>query len=499
MSASATKSRPARARAPRSADLARGLFFDGAWQHSSGGRLAAVINPATGKDLGTALDCTTGDVGQAVAAARRAFDGWRLVPAQERARMVRAAAARLRDNSRELALMDTHDCGNPIAVTTFEVGATIEFMEYFAGLITELKGDTIPIGPGTLNYSTREPLGVVARICSFNHPILYAAGKTAAPLVTGNTVVVKPAEQTPMSTMRIAELWKDIFPPGVYNVVTGGREAGAALADHPDVAKISLIGSPAAGRAVMASAAGTIKRLTLELGGKNAFVACADTDPAAVAEGILKGLNLRSVAGQSCNSTSRIFLHDAIHDETVDHLARLFKSLKVGLPDAPGTEMGALTSRPQFDKTMSYIRLALIEGATLRAGGGPPDDPALANGFFVSPTLFVDVKPEMRIAKEEVFGPVAAVLRWSDEAEMLKAVNGLDFGLTAAVWSRDIDEAMRISSRIDAGYLWINDAATHHLGVPFGGFKQSGYGREESFDELIECTQVKNVSLRFKS
>jgi betaine-aldehyde dehydrogenase len=435
---------------------------------------------------------------RAVVAARTAFLTWRDVPAQERAKAIRAAAAILLANADELAWLEALDTGNPFQAMRYDVEISVGYMEYFAGLVTEIKGDTIPVGPNTLNYTLREPLGVVGRIGAFNHPLLFTAGKCGAPLATGNTLVVKPADQTPLSSLRIAELWQDVFPPGVFNVVTGGRNAGVALVAHPKVAKIGFIGSVPAGRAVMAGAAATLKALTLELGGKNALIACADAGPEEVADGVVRGMNFRYVTGQSCNSTSRVYLHDAIYEKTLPEIVARVAKLKVGLPTERDTEMSCLTSEAQYDKTMSYIKLGQEGGARLAYGGKRPADPKLAKGFFVEPTVFADVTDDMRIAREEIFGPVVSVLRWADEDDVVARVNALDVGLTASIWTHDLDRAHRLASRVEAGYVWVNGASTHHVGVPFGGVKQSGIGREESIEELLACTQIKNVNVTLK-
>ena len=339
---------------------------------------------------------------------------------------------------------------------------------------------------------------MVARIGAFNHPLLFTAGKCGAPLVTGNTLIVKPADQTPLTSLRIAELWDGVFPPGVFNVVTGGRDAGVALVAHPRVAKIGFIGSVAAGRAVMGGASATLKALTLELGGKNALIACADATPDEVADGVVRGMNFRYVTGQSCNSTSRVYLHDAIYDTTLPEIVKRVREIKVGLPTERDTEMSCLTSQAQYDKTMSYIKLGIEGGARLACGGKRPADPKLAGGFFVEPTVFANVTDDMRIAREEIFGPVVSILRWTDEDDLLARVNALDVGLTASIWTHDLDRAHRLASKVEAGYIWINGASTHHVGVPFGGYKQSGLGREESIDELLACTQIKNVNLTLR-
>ncbi len=476
----------------------RGLYYGGAWHDSVGGRQAPVVSPSTGDSLGNAADAGSEDVDRAVKAARAAFALWRDTPAQDRAKAIRAASAILRANAEELAYLEALDTGNPFQAMLFDVGISADYMDYFAGLVTEIKGATIPIGPGSLNYTLREPLGVVARIGAFNHPLLFVAGKCGAPLATGNTLVVKAAEQTPITALRVAELWEGVFPPGVFNVLTGGRDAGAALVAHPKVAKIGFIGSVNAGRAVMSAAGATLKALTLELGGKNALIACADATPAEVADGVVRGMNFRYVTGQSCNSTSRVYLHSDIHDAALPEIVARVSQLKVGLPTERESEVGCLSSQTQFDKTMSYIRLGIEGGARLACGGKRPADPKLARGFFVEPTVFADVTDDMRIAREEIFGPVVSILRWTDENDLLERVNALDVGLTCSIWTHDLDRAHRLASKVEAGFVWINGAAQHWVGVPFGGYKQSGIGREESIEELLACTQIKNVNVTLR-
>ena len=412
--------------------------------------------------------------------------------------MVRKAASVIREHAQELAWLDAADCGVAYQAMLHDAMVSADYMDYFAGLATELKGSTIPLGPGFLNYTIREPLGVVARIGAFNHPLLFVAAKAGAPLAAGNALIVKPAEQTPLSALRIAELWDGLFPPGVFNVVTGGRDAGAALVAHPDVAKVGLIGSVAAGRAVMAGASASIKKLTLELGGKNPLIACEDASLDEVAEGVVRGMNFRYANGQSCNSTSRVYLHDAIHDAVLPKIVERVAALRVGIPMDAATDMGCLSSKAQLDKSMRYVQLGIDEGARLLYGGKRPADSALAAGHFLEPTVFADVRDDMAIAREEIFGPIVSILRWSDERDVIARANALEYGLTASIWTHDLDRAHRLASRVEAGYVWINGASTHHVGVPFGGYKQSGSGREESIDELVECTQLKNVMVTLR-
>lgn len=476
----------------------RALYFDGRWQGSSSGRYLDVDCPSTGQSLGRVADADADDVARVVRSARDGFNRWRDVGAAERARAIRAAAMVIREHAEELAWLDAVDCGVAYQAMLHDAQVSADYMDYFAGLAIELKGSTLPIGPGWLNYTLREPLGVVARIGAFNHPLLFVAAKAGAPLAAGNSLIVKPAEQTPLSALRIAELWDGLFPAGVFNVVTGGRDTGAALVAHPDVAKVGLIGSVAAGRAVMQAAGASVKKLTLELGGKNPLIACEDATPDEVAEGVVRGMNFRYANGQSCNSTSRVYLHDAIHDATLPKIVSRVAALRVGIPMDPATDMGCLSSKAQLEKSMAYIRLGLEEGARLLYGGKRPADPTLADGYFLEPTVFADVRDDMRIAREEIFGPVVSILRWSDESDVIARANALEYGLTASIWTHDLDRAHRLASRVEAGYVWINGASTHHVGVPFGGYKQSGSGREESMDELLECTQLKNVMVALR-
>jgi betaine-aldehyde dehydrogenase len=475
----------------------RGIYFGGTWHEPKSGRSVDTFNPADGCSLGRVAEASAEDIDAAVAAAKTAFQEWRRVLPFERAKLLRRIAEVLRQNAKELAMIDAADCGNPVTEMMGDAMAAAAQLDFFAGFVTEMKGQSIPMGPDAVNFSVREPLGVVGRIIPFNHPFMFCAGKAAAPLAAGNTVVVKPPEQAPLSSLRLAELIGGILPPGVFNVVPGAREAGARLASHPDVAMIALIGSVPTGRAVMKAAADTLKPVMLELGGKNALIAYADSDPDEVADAVIRGMNF-TWCGQSCGSTSRAFLHEKIHDAVLTRLQKHIKAFKPGIPTDPATTMGAIISKTQFDRIMSYIESAKSEGARLVAGGKRPDDAALADGFFVEPTVFADVNSAMRIAREEIFGPVLAVLKWSDEARMLKEVNAVEYGLTASIWTNDLSTAHRTAMAVEAGYVWINEIGKHFLGAPYGGYKQSGIGREECFEEMLSFTREKNIHVKLK-
>ncbi len=470
------------------------IYSGGAWQKPISGRYSDTLNPANGAVLASVAEAGDEDADAVVARARKGFLEWRDVVPLERARILKEVAALLRRHGDELALIDAANCGNPYTEMRGDATIAAAQMDFFAGLVTEMKGDTIPMGPDRVNMTTREPLGVVARILAFNHPFMFCGGKMAAPLAAGNAVIIKPPVQAPLSALRLAELVDGLFPNGVFSVLPGGTEAGAALAGHPGVAKVTLIGSVAAGKAVMRSASETLKPVLLELGGKNALIAYPDCDPDKIADAIIAGMNF-GWCGQSCGSTSRAFLHDDLHDAVVSKLSEKIERYKPGIPTDPSTTMGALVSRDHFDRVMSYIESGKSEGARAVTGGHAVTDGELSEGCFIAPTIFADVTPDMRIAREEIFGPVLAVRRWSDEAAMLEEVNYLDVGLTCAIWSRDLATAHRAANRVEAGFVWINEVGRHFLGAPFGGVKQSGIGREEGIGELISFTHEKNIHI----
>jgi len=472
----------------------RGLYYGGAW-HVPSHEPVELFSPGSGRSLGTIAMADASDAEAAIAAARAAFSDWRDVHPLERARLLREIASVIRDHAEEFAMIDAEDCGNPARAMVADSHASAAQFEFFAGLVTEMKGTSIPMGANVLNTSVREPMGVIARIIAFNHPFMFCAGKSAAPLAAGNTVIIKPPEQAPLSALRFAELIEGILPPGALNILPGGAEAGQTLASHPDVAKVGVIGSVGTGRAVLSGAAGTIKPALLELGGKNALIAFGDADPDTVASALIDGMNF-TWCGQSCGSTSRAFLHESIHDAVLQRLVKKASTFKPGDPTSHDTMMGALISKAQHRKVLDYIEIGKNEGANLLYGGKIPDDPSLSNGFFVEPTIFSGVTMDMRIAREEIFGPVLSVLKWSDATAMLKEVNGVEYGLTCSIWTDNLHHALNTANAVETGYVWINEVGKHFLGAPFGGYKQSGMGREECLQELLEFTREKNIHIR---
>jgi betaine-aldehyde dehydrogenase len=471
-------------------------YYAGKWQKPAG-RYAEVVSPGTGESLGQVVEGNVADAEAAIAAAKTAFNDWRRVPPLDRAKMLRAIADVLRKNGEELAMIDAADCGNPYAEMVRDAQMGAAQLDFYAGLVTEMKGASIPMGPDSVNFSVREPFGAVGRIIPFNHPFMFAAGKSGAPLAAGNTVVLKPPEQAPLSALRLAELIDGILPPGVWNVVPGGREVGQVLASHPDVASVALIGSVPTGRAVMKAAADTLKPVLLELGGKNALIAYPDADLEGVSAAVVDGMNF-TWCGQSCGSTSRAFVHADIYDAVIERAKAQVKRYRPGIPTDPATTMGAIISRVQHERVMGFIESAKQEGARLVSGGARPSDPALAKGLFIEPTIFADVTMAMRIGREEIFGPVLSIFKWTDDAEMLRQVNQVEYGLTCSIWTNDLVTAHRTAAEVEAGFVWINEVSKHFLGAPFGGYKQSGIGREECIEELLRFTREKNIHVNLR-
>lgn len=451
-------------------------------------------SPADETLLGRVPDATAADVGAAVAAAAAAQPAWAARSVWDRAAVLRRLAAAIRARGPEIVTLEARDTGNTIAKLGADVQIAAAYLEYFAGLASEMKGETVPATASGLHFTLREPYGVVARIVPFNHPFMFAAAHLAAPLVAGNAVVVKTPETSPLSGSLLGELCREHLPPGLVNVVHGhGNPAGDALVRHPAVRRIGFTGSVPTGLAIQRAAAeSAVKHVTLELGGKNPFIVFPDADLDRVVEHAVSGMNF-SWAGQSCGSTSRLLLHDSVHDEVVERVAARLRALRVGDPLDPASEMGPVNSRRQHERVLGFIESARAEGARLVTGGRRPPGAAFARGFWVEPTLYADVDPAMRVAREEVFGPIVCSLRWRTEDEAVRLANAVELGLTAAVWTRDLATAMRMMRRIEAGTVWVNTAGQHFVGTPFAGWKDSGLGGEECLEELLSYTRVKAV------
>lgn len=470
------------------------------WNLSIGGRLTPSrssgvyedVSPINRQVIARVPDGTEEDVAEAAQAALSALDAWRATPVRERARLVLAMADIIENNADELALIDSLDIGACISQMDHDVVAAVTQLRMFAGLAIEQKGITIPASPN-LHYTEREPFGIVARIIPFNHPMMFAASKMAAPLIAGNAVILKPADIAPLTALRLAELFTGVLPDGVLSVVVGaGPRVPQAIVATPDIRRIGFIGSERTGRSIQRDAADAgVKYVSLELGGKNALIAFPDADVDEVARGAVAGMNF-TWSGQSCGSTSRLLLHESIADEVVARVSELMSALRIGSPLDRDTDVGTMASQAQYDKSMRYIRLARAEGAVVLVGGDQHPR-GLENGLYVAPTLLNQVTPDMTIAREEVFGPVLSVLRFTDEQQAVDIANDVDYGLTASIWTNDIRRAHRVARRVQAGYIWVNGSSQHFPGTPFGGVKSSGIGREESLEELLSYSETKTV------
>lgn len=454
-----------------------------------------VEDPCTGDVLTQVPDCSSEDVDRVVATAHAAQRDWALRTPRQRGTALRALATLMRDHSEELALLDAIDGGFPLPAMRDDVTWAADVLELMADDALDLGGRTIPLS-ANLHYTLQQPYGVVARIVPFNHPVLFAGSKIAAPLMAGNAVVLKAPDQTPLSAIRLAELAREVLPEGLFGVVTGhGATAGAALVAHPLVRRIGFIGSPGTGRHIQRLAAEHgVKYVTLELGGKNPMIVMPDADLEAAAKSAVVGMNFTTTAGQSCGSTSRLLLHEAIADEVIDLVVDQVAAIKVGDPLVHGTDMGPVIDQAQYSKSLRAIESGRAGGASVLTGGGRAQGVG-SKGWYVAPTVLAGVAPQADVARDEIFGPVLSVLTVRDEAEAVEVANSVEFGLTAAVWTNDVSQAHRMAAGLDAGYVWINGSARHYWGLPFGGWKSSGVGSEESTEELLSYTQVKAVTV----
>jgi betaine-aldehyde dehydrogenase len=469
------------------------MYIGGEWVCSADGATVASIDPSTEQVIGAVPCAGADDVDRAVRAAQAAAPEWAALRWTRRAELLYELARRIDAASEDLALLDTADAGLPIAGSRRDIRSCAQELRYFAGLGGEAKGHTLPAAGPHLAMTHREPYGVVGRIIPFNHPFKFAAGKCAAPLMAGNAVVLKPAEQTSLSALRLAAMTEDLLPPGVLNVVTGAAATGAALVDHPGVPRIAFTGSVPSGRAVLRAAADHIKHVTLELGGKNPIIVYDDADPVQAAVGAIAGMNLSRSMGQSCQSNSRVLVHRSCADAFVSALVDGVERLRVGDPRDERSDLGPLAFAEHYERVLTYVEAGRNQGARLLTGGHRPE--RHTRGYYLRPTVFADVEPGMRIAREEIFGPVLSVLSWDDEDEAIELANAVEYGLTANVWTNDLRRAHRTAQRLQAGTVWVNGDGGKPLGTPFGGFKHSGLGLEGSLEELLSYTRSKSVVL----
>ena len=475
--------------------LDKHLLINNEWRPSSSGKTMDVVNPATEEVIASVASAGAADVDAAVAAARAALDGpWGKMSARERGRLVSRLADRLMEKADEVARLETIHNGKPISESrNIEIPAAAECFEYFAGWADKVMGETIPVKGNHLTYTLREPIGVVAAIVPWNFPLLLAAWKVAPALACGNTVILKPASQTPLTAIALGEIAIEIgLPPGVLNVITGRRVDASARRSSsiPGIDKVAFTGDTRTGKSIMRSAAETLKTITLELGGKSPNIVLADADLDAALRGVAVGIFYGK--GEVCAAGSRLLVDRAIKDEFIDKLAARTKKIVPGDPMDPKTRFGSVSSKKQLETVLRYIESGRKEGATLVAGGERADI-GTGKGYFVQPTVFADVTPEMTISREEIFGPVLAAIEFADLDEAIAKANDTAYGLAAGVWTRDIKKAHYVARKLQAGTVWINTYNVYDTAVPFGGYKQSGFGREMSAHALQHYTQVKSV------
>jgi betaine-aldehyde dehydrogenase len=478
------------------------MLVDGKWEAAADGRYLEVQNPANRQTIAEVPRAGPADVERAVRAAAKAFESWKLVAPRERGRLLVRIADAMEAKSEEIARLIATETGNALRTQSRpEAKGAAELFRYFGGLASEVKGETVPLGEHVLSYTRREPIGVVGAVIPWNSPVILGAMKIAMSVAAGNTLVLKAAEDAPLGVLRMAQICAEHLPPGVVNVLTGfGEEAGAALFHHPLVRKISFTGSTEVGKIAMHAAAERIVPVSLELGGKSPCIVFPDVgNEEAVLDGVISAMRFTR-QGQSCTAGSRLFLHKSISESFLERLSSKLQKLKLGDPLDETTDMGAIINKKQFDRVCGYIQDGLRQkGAQVLTGGLPPKQGPLAEGYFVQPTVFAGVKNEWRIAREEIFGPVLAAIEWENEADAIRMANDSHYGLAAYVWTRDVTKALGAAHAIESGWVQVNQGLGQSPGHSYGGFKQSGIGREFSLEGMIDSfTQRKSVTVNLR-
>jgi aldehyde dehydrogenase (NAD+) len=480
-------------------ELAEKLIIDGERVDASDAQTFDVFDPSSGQRLATVAKATKQDVDRAVRSARAAFESkaWGGMLPAERGRILIRIAQAIRDRAEELATLESRDNGKPLRQARTDVQVAARYFEFFAGIADKIMGHTIPLGPGFLDYTLREPIGVSAQIVPWNYPIQIGARGVAPALAAGCTIVLKPSSEAPMTALRLGEIGLACgLPPGVLNIVPGtGSEAGTALASHPDINQLTFTGSVDVGVQVAKLAADNVVPVVMELGGKSPNIVFADADLDLAAAGVANAIFQN--AGQTCSAGSRLLVDRRAHAALVERLAARASAMRIG-PGVSDPDMGPIISKKQRETIERYIAVGKEEGATVAAGGGRPSDPSLANGYYLQPTLLDHVAPEMRVAQEEIFGPVLAIIDVDDVEEAAAVANQSQYGLVAGIWTRDINKALALAARLKAGQVYVNTyGAGGGVELPFGGYKKSGYGREKGLESLASYTQVKNVCVKF--
>jgi acyl-CoA reductase-like NAD-dependent aldehyde dehydrogenase len=471
------------------------LFIDGEWVDAASGKTFAVYNPATGDVLAEVAEAGAADIDAAVRAARRAFEDarWRNLDANARGVLLWRLGDAIEARFNDLVRLEVLDNGKPLREAQIDIRQVVDAFRYYAGWTTKLQGETIPVPGNVLNYTLREPVGVVGAIIPWNFPLLMASWKVAPALACGNTVVLKPAEQTPLTALELAAIAAEVgIPKGVLNVVPGfGETAGAGIVKHPGIDKIAFTGSTAVGRTIMRAAADTLKKVSLELGGKSPNIVFADADLDAATRGSFSAIFYNT--GQCCTAGSRLLVHESVHDQLLEKLVERAQKLQPGDPLDPKTRVGPLISEEQLSRVMGYVERGTSEGAQLLTGGNRWAASGFERGYWLEPTIFDAVQAGHTIAQEEIFGPVLAALTFRDEDEAVALANNTMFGLAAGVWTNNVKRAHRVAKKLEAGTIWVNTYHPLDAASPFGGYKQSGYGRELGANALDLYTQVKSV------
>ncbi len=472
------------------------MLIGGEMVAAQSGEWLPSVNPATEELLGEVPRGDKADVELAYQAASKAQPAWEAIGPKKRAEFLMKLADALELKASEALDIEVRDTGNTITKLRNDVSAGLESLRFYAGVAMEMKGMTVPASVNNLHFTVREPYGVVGRIIPFNHPIMFAISKMSAPLIAGNAVIIKPSEQSPLSASLLAEVCQKVMPPGVVNIVTGlGMEAGDAIVRHPHIKRLAFTGSAKTGMAIQKAAAeSAIKIFSLELGGKNPMIVFPDVDIEQAVTGAINGMNF-AWQGQSCGSMSRLFLHEDIYDEVLAKLVKRVSELRLGDPCDEKSQMGPINSKGQYEKVIYYINAGKEDGARLMTGGQRPEGKVFEKGYWVQPTVFADVKPGMRIAEEEIFGPVLSVFKWSDLDSCLAIANSVEYGLTGSVWTNNLQNGLKTALRVRSGYIWINGTSAHYQGMPFGGYRNSGIGREEATDEMLSYTEEKSINV----
>ena len=470
------------------------LLIGGDLVDAADGATLETRNPSTSEIL-TSVPCAgPQDVQRAYEAAKQAQPAWEALGVQGRSEVFARFGQAIVEHGDRLAMLDAIDGGMPFGEMRFDMQISLGNIRDWPTLVRWHGGRTIPASPGNLHYTSYRPYGVTGRILAYNHPAMFAITRPLAALIAGNAVIVKPAPQVPLSALALGEIIRDVFPPGVFNIVTGGVEAGDAIVTHPGIRRIGFTGSVGTGLKIQQRAASSgVKHLSLELGGKNPMIVFPDADLDRAVEGAVNGMNLVVCAGQSCGSNSRTYVHRDIYDEFVAGVGARLDAMKVAPAYEDGVDMGPVVSQEHLDRVMGLIQTGRDQGARLVTGGGRPNGSAPPEGYFVRPTLFADVSLDMDIGRTEIFGPVMALAAWTEIDDVVEKANAVDVGLTAGVWTSDLDTAHRIADRLQAGYVWVNDQARHYFGTPFGGQKNSGIGREECIEEYESYLEQKVV------